>query len=132
LVQWYNASFYGSITRMDVDDPFMGYLAPPLDGIWATGPFLHNGSVPNLALVLDSEKRPTYWRRVDYDSTTFDEVSLGWPYVALDAGHDVLPPDEAKYVYDTTLFGHHATGHPFGDHLADAERTAVIEYLKTL
>ncbi len=132
LVQWYNASPYGAITRMEVENPFMGYLAPPLDGVWATGPFLHNGSVPNLALVLDSTRRPTYWRRVDYDSTNFDEASVGWPYLVVDEGHDTLPPADAKFVYDTTQFGHHATGHTFGDHLTDDERAAVLEYLKTL
>jgi hypothetical protein len=54
LVDWYNESFYGSVTRMEPDDPFPGYMAPPLDGVWATGPFLHNGSVPTIELVLDS------------------------------------------------------------------------------
>jgi mono/diheme cytochrome c family protein len=132
LVEWFNASFYGALTRMVVDEPFVGYIAPPLDGIWATAPFLHNGSVPSLALVLDSERRPTYWRRVDYDSTHFDEVNLGWPYVELEQGHDDVAGAEAKLIYDTTQFGHHATGHTFGDHLTDAERRAVLEYLKTL
>ena len=42
------------------------------------------------------------------------------------------PVDEAKYVYDTTKFGHAASGHTFGDHFTDAERKAVLEYLKTL
>jgi hypothetical protein len=132
LVEWFNASFYGSITRMEVDQPFVGYAAPPLDGIWATAPFLHNGSVPSLALLLDSERRPTYWRRADLDSTNFDEINLGWPYVELDHGQAGLPPEEAKLIYDTTQFGHHATGHSFGDHLTDDERRAVLEYLKTL
>jgi hypothetical protein len=132
LVEWFNASFYGSLTRMEVDQPFVGYAAPPLDGIWATAPFLHNGSVPSLALVLDSERRPTYWRRASYTSTDFDEVNLGWPYVALEQGHAALPPSEAKLVYDTTQFGHGNGGHTFGDHLTSAERRAVLEYLKTL
>ncbi len=132
LVQWYSASYYGSITRMEVDDPFTGYLAPPLDGVWATGPFLHNGSVPNLALVLDSTRRPTYWRRIDFDSTHFDEISLGWPYLALDYGHEGASAAESVRIYDTTQFGHGAGGHTFGDHLSPDERTAVLEYLKTL
>ncbi len=132
LVQWYNESFYGSITRMVADEPFPGYVAPPLDGVWATGPFLHNGSVPNIALVLDSTKRPTYWKRVDYDSANFDDVSLGWPYIALDYGHDTAAAAEVKYIYDTTQLAHDKGGHTFGDHLSLDERTAVIEYLKTL
>ena len=81
LVEWYNESFYGSVTRMVPNDPFPGYMPPPLDGIWATAPFLHNGSVPTVELVLNSAARPTYWRRVDYDTTNFDEEALGWPWV---------------------------------------------------
>jgi mono/diheme cytochrome c family protein len=132
MVQWYNESFYGEITRMEPDDPFPGYAAPPLDGIWATAPFLHNASVPSIALVLDSTKRPTYWRRVDYDSTNFDDKDLGWPWLAVDHGHDGLPQDEAKYIYDTTQFAHDNGGHTFGDHLTDDQRAAVLEYLKTI
>jgi mono/diheme cytochrome c family protein len=132
MVEWYNGSFYGSITRMEPDDPFPGYMAPPLDGVWATGPFLHNGSVPNIALVIDSSKRPTYWKRVDYDSANFDEANLGWPYVAIDHGHDGAAPEEVKYIYDTTQLAHDNGGHVFGDHLDDDERRALLEYLKTL
>ena len=132
LVDWYNESFYGSITRMEPNDPFPGYMAPPLDGVWATAPFLHNGSVPNIELVLDSSKRPTYWKRVDLDSAHFDQWSLGWPFVELPYGHDGADPAERKFIYDTTHIAHANTGHTFGDHLSGPERHAVIEYLKTL
>jgi hypothetical protein len=113
------------------NDPFPGYMPPPLDGIWATAPFLHNGSVPTVALVLNSRARPTYWRRVDLDSTTFDEEALGWPWLATDEPSTV-PEDERRLVYDTTVWSQSNAGHPFGDHLTDDERRAVIEYLKTL
>jgi mono/diheme cytochrome c family protein len=129
LVQWYNASWYGTAARME---PFAGYIAPPLDGVWATGPFLHNGSVPTIEGVLNSEKRPRYWKRVDFDSRNFDEDALGWPYVELDAGHDQADPGERKFIYDTSQLAHANTGHPFGDHLDDPQRRAVLEYLKTL
>jgi len=33
----------------------IGRADPPLDGIWATAPYLHNGSVPTLAALLDSD-----------------------------------------------------------------------------
>ncbi len=128
----YNTSFYGQVTALFPGEPFPGYTAPPLDGIWATGPFLHNGSVPNIALVLDSTARPTYWKRVDYDSTNFDEDTLGWPHVALPYGQDEAPADEVKFIYDTTRWSQSNVGHTFGDHLSDGERRAVIEYLKTL
>src|SRR5581483_12190752 len=51
-----------------------GYQAPPLDGIWATAPYFHNGSVPTLYHVLDSKSRPTLFTRSygtgpdDYDT----------------------------------------------------------------
>jgi mono/diheme cytochrome c family protein len=132
LVDWYNGSFYGGITRMVPKDPFPGYMPPPLDGIWATAPYLHNGSVPTVELVLDSRARPLRWRRVDLDSRNLDENALGWPWTAVDVPQDQVPEEDRKYVYDTTYWSQTNTGHPFGDHLTVAERRAVIEYLKTL
>src|SRR5690606_16421728 len=86
LVDWYNESFYGTITQLVVEQPFVGYTAPPLDGIWATAPFFHNGSVPTLELVLDSSKRPSYWRRENYDSQNYDWNAIGWVWQELDYG----------------------------------------------
>lgn len=132
LVEWYNSSFYGGITRMEPNDPFPGYMPPPLDGIWATAPYFHNGSVPSVELVLNSQARPTYWRRVDLDSRNFDEEALGWPWLEMPHGWEAAPVAQRDFLYDTTLFSQANTGHPFGDHLSDSERRAVIEYLKTL
>jgi mono/diheme cytochrome c family protein len=131
LVTWYNQSFYGEITRMEPNDPFPGYMPPPLDGIWATAPYLHNGSVPTVELVLNSRARPKYWKRVDLDSTHFDEEALGWPFEVI-ASPDAVPATDRALVYDTTRWSQSNAGHPFGDHLGAAERRAVIEYLKTL
>lgn len=132
LVEWYNASFYGRITKMAPDDPFAGYMPPPLDGIWATAPFLHNGSVPNLELVLNSAKRPKFWRRVDYDSTNFDEQAVGWPFIEVSGAQRHADVAERKHIYDTTYWSQSNAGHTFGDALSDNERRAVLEYLKTL
>ena len=74
------------------DDPTPGYTAPPLDGIWATAPYFHNGSVPSIALVLDSAARPGTWRRLDYDSTNFDQDALGWPWQPAPAWNDACGP----------------------------------------
>lgn len=131
-VEWYNKSFYGSITRAEPDNPFPGYVPPPLDGIWATAPYLHNASVPNVALLLNSTKRPKYWKRVDYDDTNFDEDNLGWPFVEVPYSQADAPAAEQKYIYDTTYYSQTNGGHTFGDALTDTERRAVIEYLKTL
>ena len=132
LVTWYNQSFYGQITRMAPNDPFPGYMPPPLDGIWATAPYLHNGSVPTLELVLNSRARPTRWKRLDLDSTHFDQDALGWPFAEVDTPQAEAPADERKFIYDTTYWSQANGGHTFGDHLTPAERRAVIEYLKTL
>lgn len=132
FADWFNKSWYGAVAPLTTGDPTPGYVAPPLDGIWASAPYLHNASVPTVALLLDSTKRPQWWRRVDYDSTNFDETNVGWPWIELPYGQDGAPDDERKHVYDTTITGHWNTGHTFGDHLTDEERAQVLEYLKTL
>ncbi|MCA9718793.1 MAG: hypothetical protein KC468_29255, partial [Myxococcales bacterium] len=119
LVEWFNSSWYGEITQLYVDDPFVGYAAPPLDGVWATAPYLHNASVPTLELVLDSGKRPDFWRRVDYDSTNYDRDALGWPWEAT-GGQGTVPAGERRHVYDTSLLGYGNGGHTFGDKFTDS------------
>ncbi|HLT39149.1 MAG TPA: hypothetical protein VK034_22850 [Enhygromyxa sp.] len=131
LEEWFNDSYYGTVSRVETQSPFVGYVAPPLDGIWATAPYFHNGSVPSIELVLDSTKRPAYWRRVDYDSTNYDWATLGWPWEPAQSQAST-PASERKYVYDTTIKSHSKAGHTFGDHLSAYERAAVIEYIKTL
>src|SRR5256885_8025425 len=62
-------------TTLFRSDPQPGYIAPPLDGIWATAPFFHNGSVPTLEGVLDSTKRPAKWTR-SFVSTDYDQAAV--------------------------------------------------------
>jgi mono/diheme cytochrome c family protein len=128
----YNSTFYGTVTRLEPGDPFPGYTPPPLDGIWATAPYLHNASVPTLELVLNSAARPTYWKRVDYDSTHFDQDALGWPFTEVPYDQASAPAEERKFIYDTTRWSQSNGGHTFGDHLTPEERRSVLEYLKTL
>jgi mono/diheme cytochrome c family protein len=112
-----------------------GYQAPPLDGIWATAPYFHNGSVPTVYNVLNSKSRPPiYTRSFRTDLTAYDAKKLGWKVEVLRKAPDpaTTPPLEFRKVYDTTRPGRGNGGHPFGDRLSDAERWAVIEYLKTL
>jgi hypothetical protein len=132
LVAWYNESFYGQITRMEPSNPFPGYMPPPLDGIWAAAPYFHNGSVPTVELVLDSRSRPARWKRVDYDSTHFDEEALGWPFEEVPYAQVDAPDAERKHIYDTSYWSQSNEGHDFGDLLTVQERRAIIEYLKTL
>jgi hypothetical protein len=129
MVDWYAQSFFGEMARLE---PKEGYVAPPLDGIWATAPFFHNGSVPTIEGVLDSTKRPTYWTR-KFDSNDFDEVAVGWRFTAINHGKKAETEATAKKaLYDTTLSGYANVGHTFGDALDADSRSAVIEYLKTL
>lgn len=129
FMNWFNHSWYGNLAEAR---PAPGYIAPPLDGIWATAPFLHNGSVPSIEALLDSARRPIYWLR-SFDSTDFDEDALGWRYEALPHGKEgASDPDQRKLIYDTTLHGYSNAGHTFGDDLGAAEHRAIIEYLKTL
>src|ERR1043165_3202441 len=56
-----------------------GYQAPPLDGIWATAPYFHNGSVPTLYDVLNSKTRPKiYTRSFKTDDVDYDKKNVGW------------------------------------------------------
>jgi mono/diheme cytochrome c family protein len=130
FVEWFNASFYGEAAHLD---PKPGYVPPPLDGIWATAPFLHNGSVPTLAALLDSSIRPMYWRRSSFSNSDYDADQMGWAFQSLEAGQDAEPNESMRvWIYDTTLPGYGNGGHTFGDPLSVDERAALLEYLKTL
>jgi mono/diheme cytochrome c family protein len=112
----------------------VGYQAPPLDGIWATAPYFHNGSVPTVYHVLSSKSRPKiFTRSFRTDVKDYDQEKLGLKIEVLQHGPDPkLPAYERRKVYDTTQPGRGNGGHSFGDHLDNSQRRAVIEYLKTL
>ncbi len=124
FVDWFNNSWFATSEHPAKLEPFNGYIAPPLDGIWITAPYLHNGSVPTLEAVLNSKLRPKYWSR-DFDNLEYDYEKVGWKY----AMHD---KPEGTTIYNTDLPGYGNYGHYYGDNLTDKERKAIIEYLKTL
>ena len=124
FVDWYNMSWFSTNPFPAIIQPEDGYIAQPLDGIWATAPYLHNGSVPTLEDLLNSSQRPTYWERT-FDDSDLDYQKVGWNYTVRDAGG-------SNTIYDTTLPGYSNQGHTYGDSLEDSERTALIEYLKIL
>lgn len=129
FVRWFNGSFYGKGAEAK---PALGYVAPPLDGVWATAPYLHNASIPTLAALLDSRQRPTYWR-LRQEPREYDQDTLGWRFDPLEHGKDgATDAGEAKRIYDTRRNGYGNGGHTFGDHLSDQERRALLEYLKRL
>jgi mono/diheme cytochrome c family protein len=135
----YNRSWFGHEKKGWFADDFVGragpgYQAPPLDGIWATAPYLHNGSVPTVYHVLNSKARPDcYTRSFRTDLESYDPFKLGWKFeAAARDGSAHLMPYERRKIYDTRLPGRSNSGHTFGDKLSEQERWAVIEYLKTL
>lgn len=108
----------------------LGYKARPLDAIWATPPYLHNGSVPNLdALLSPATERPVYFT---LGHREFDPEKVGVRYDSLGGGT----------LIDTSLRGNWNSGHEFDDapgrpgvigrKLGVDERRALVEYLKTL
>jgi mono/diheme cytochrome c family protein len=110
-----------------------GYQAPPLDGIWATAPYFHNGSVPTVYHVLKSKARPkVYTRSYRTGPEDYDPVKLGCKMTVLDSPVHPKSGFQARQIYDTTQPGRGNGGHTFGDHFSDEQRAAVIEYLKTL
>ncbi len=110
-----------------------GYQAPPLDGVWATAPYLHNGSVPTIYHLLNSASRPSrFTRSYETGADDYDFDKLGWKTRAIDKARPGAPAVERRRVYDTSLLGRGNSGHFFGDALTDAHRLAIIEFIKTL
>jgi len=127
LVQESWLSHFGA-DRVDVDTA--GYVAPPLDGIWASAPYLHNGSVPTLWHLLHSDARPTIWKRtedgynrqrVGLEIETFDEVQATEKSAV-----------QRRRYFDTQVLGKGSGGHTFPDMLSEDEKREVLEFLKTL
>ncbi len=110
-----------------------GYQAPPLDGVWATAPYLHNGSVPTLYDMLNSKSRPKiFTRSFRTDESAYDKKKVGWRIETFDSAPKRDNAWEARKIYDTTQPGRGNGGHTYGDSLTDPQRWAIIEYLKTL
>jgi mono/diheme cytochrome c family protein len=134
LLEFYNESWFSQEKPGGFKEtPTDGYQAPPLDGVWATAPYLHNGSLPTLYDVLNSKTRPgLFTRSFRTDEAAYDKVKIGWKVDILKEVPKVQSPHERRKIYDTTQTGRSNRGHTFGDHLTEPERSAVIEYLKTL
>lgn len=106
------------------------YKARPLAGVWATPPFLHNGSVPNLYQLLSpqDERAVTFYR----GTFEYDPRHLGYQTGAFTGG----------FRFDTRIPGNRNGGHEFRDGpqgsgvigrlLQPQERWALLEYLKVL
>ena len=99
-----------------------GYANAPLDGLWLRAPFLHNGSVPDLAsLLMPPKQRPKVFY-TGYDVYDFKRVGF------ISQGPAAL---RAGFRYDTSIPGNGNGGHLYGTDLPLADKAALIEYLKT-
>ncbi|CAA7612630.1 conserved hypothetical protein [Magnetospirillum sp. LM-5] len=94
------------------------YKARPLNGIWATAPYLHNGSVPNLYELLKppAERIKTF----KVGGTVFDAKNVGFR------------TNIGRTEFDTTKPANSNAGHTYGTDLTDEQRWQLIEYIKTL
>jgi hypothetical protein len=106
------------------------YKARPLAGVWATAPFLHNGSVPSIYQLLSpQDERATTFYKGTFE---YDPSHLGYRTEAFTNG----------FLFDTRITGNHNSGHEFragkrgngviGRLLQPEERWALLEYLKVL
>jgi cytochrome c peroxidase len=96
------------------------YAARPLAGIWATAPYLHNGSVPSLfALLQPADKRPTefYVGNREYDSK-----NMGY----------LTTEGAISFKFESARDGNSNRGHEYGSSLTDDERYDLLEYMKSL
>ena len=106
-----------------------GYLAQPLDGIWATAPYFHNGAAPTLWDVMNPSQRPQIWKRTE---DGYDKVKVGLEVAQFESVPAGLSARQRRMYYDTATPGNSSAGHDFPDELDSQQKIAVIEYLKTL
>jgi hypothetical protein len=108
-------------TLLDTKPPYGPYAARPLFGVWAAGPYLHNGSVPTLYDLLSPPQQRPKW--FPLGPREYDPVKLGFVVDVACLGEDCM--------VDTALVGSGNGGHPFGTDMSETDRMALIEYLKT-
>ncbi len=104
----------------------LAYKARPLNGVWTSAPYLHNGSVPDMyQLLLPAQQRV---KQFYLGSWEYDVKHLGY----------VSQASDKSFLFDTNHAGNSNTGHEYGTGyygkaaLTESDRWALIEYLKTL
>lgn len=100
------------------------YESRVLEGIWATAPYLHNGSVPTLADLLEpAANRPKKFKI----GPNYDIDRLGLAKEQTKFGDQVLNSDP-----NDRNSGNSNCGHEYGTNLTPQEKKALLEYLKAL
>jgi hypothetical protein len=119
---------YDPDTSADPYASLRSYKARSLNGIWATAPYLHNGSVPtlyDLLLPRKGEKDPANgeYRPIKFQvgSREFDPEKVGLK----SSGYD-------GFAFDTSHRGNSNAGHTYGTELDKEKRLDLLEYLKSL
>ena len=116
-----------NLTALSGGEPALNYKTRPLNGIWATAPYLHNGSVPTLRDLLNTQnERPKTHGFLDGN---FDAAKVGH----LDQSTD--PKAFIFNVYDNkgeAILGNWNGGHEYGVNLSASEKDDLVEYLKGL
>ncbi|HEY0312325.1 MAG TPA: di-heme-cytochrome C peroxidase [Allosphingosinicella sp.] len=112
LAQCYNAK-----------SPLFAYKARPLDGVWATAPYLHNGSVPTLYDLLRAPAdRP---KTFNVGTRNYDPAKGGYVTDASAPGN--------SFTFNAVGNGNSNEGHDYNvGNLTEPERLALLEYLKSL
>jgi len=127
----YSGYRYAPDGSPDTPKNILAYKAGPLAGVWATGPYLHNGSVPTLDdLLRGPAGRPDVFYVGD---RTFDPVRVGYS----NRGADLTEAERTRYFrYDTSVPGNSNAGHNYPNPervvYGDDDRLALIEFLKSL
>lgn len=111
----------GNATEMFLapEDPtskLMVYKARPLNGIWSSAPYLHNGAVLNMVELLNPSARRAKFKT---GTVEYDPIAMGFK-------------DEGSYTLDTTLPGNSNAGHEYGANLSLQDKKSLLEYIKTL
>ena len=125
----YGESWFANYGKQETIAEVNGYVAPPLDGVWASAPYLHNGSVPTLWHLLHPEERPKVWRRI---ALALDEKSIGLVVEELDEVPSGLSPADRRWYFDTRKPGKSAHGHDYPNELTENEKELLLEYLKSI
>jgi cytochrome c553 len=106
-----------------------GYVAPPLTGIWASAPYLHNGSVPTLSALLSPSTRPA---KFQVGGHALDFVNMGIDLSADGTFASSYTPFARPVWIDTAQPGRSNAGHRVGEKLTGQEKRDLIEFLKRL
>lgn len=109
----------------------LGYTSRPLNGIWASPPYLHNGSVPTLYdLLTPSSKRPlSFWT----GSREFDPVKVGFVTEKSESNRFLFESRRRLGNHLAHIDGNTNTGHNYNNaSFSHEDRMAIIAYLKTL